>query len=152
MCKLRIITLLQNLLRPFLGEVREEVLEALAFDIKAMLAALRKLRRQWLYQKRAQGEKGDTREWPAAAYSYDSVLLEMLTILNVQSSVNKEDGTSDEEPPAGCLFDVSITENDTLGDVAAGSGECSKDEGGDPEVEEAFRLLKRRRVEALGNL
>ena len=61
LCKLRIVQILQNLLRPFVGECREEVLESLAFDVKATLAALRKLRRQWIYQKKAKAEKGDSR-------------------------------------------------------------------------------------------
>ena len=159
LCKLRIVQILQHLLRPFVGDCREEALESLAFDIKAMLAALRKLRRQWMYQKKAKAENGDSRDWPAAAYSYDPVLLEMLTILNVQACAgDAEDGGSDEdESQGGCLFDVSITAEDTLEDVGGKLPKPLEDVGAGgnsnaAEVDEALRLLKKRRVEALDNL
>ena len=66
----------------------------------------------------------------------------MLTILNVQSSaadVDAEDAGSDQdESQGGCLFDVSITEEDTLEDVGGNSPKPLEDVGGNSaEVDEA---------------
>ena len=90
------------------------VLERLAYDVKATLSALRKLRRNWLFLQKAAGRKGN-RRWPEVADEYP-VLVELLEFLQ-DGAESRENLEPDAEDGAAAhddklLFDVSLSDDD----------------------------------------
>lgn len=109
----------------------EAAVDALAIDLKSMVAALRKLRRAWRYAAR----KTDSR-YPKAAKLYDAKLVQMLdAIQDLQPELEPDDG--DMEDDQDLLFDVS----DFRPAAAA-----------DPEAERLQRKLEETRAKALAQL
>ena len=73
------------------GDQPGEVHEALAMDIKAMMSALRKIRRAWKYNGKAQGKT-----WPQIAMNED--LRPLLSLMEIIQDLETDDSASTAKP------------------------------------------------------
>ena len=103
--------ILESVIKPMLPEGKAIVVETLVYDVKAMLSALRKLRRSWKFLA-GRGTAGGNK-WPSVSASYDQKLLELLDLLDDGAQELKENAEMPEdELDHDLLFDVKLEEGD----------------------------------------
>ncbi|CAE7266331.1 unnamed protein product [Symbiodinium sp. CCMP2592] len=101
--------ILESVIRPMLPDGKTVVVETLVYDMKAMLSALRKLRRAWKFL----AGRGGGQKWPSVAASYDEKLLELLDLLEDGAQELKDNAEMPEdELDHDLLFDVKLEEGD----------------------------------------
>ena len=101
----------------------------LSYDVRALLASLRKLRRDWRFLS-----KGTQDRWPAVAKNHDVRLLQMLDLLedaspqdaslqdaslqdaSPQETMGSTASSGDGPPKSKLLFDIQIEDTDVLQD------------------------------------
>ena len=118
-------------------------LESLALDVKAMLSALRKLRRNWKYISKGSDD------WPSVSKLYDKKLVTMVELIeDIESQDAEETAKKDSE----LLFNVKLEDSPGKkknNEREPGTSEAlqTKQEGG--EVESLLKILadKRKKVQ-----
>ena len=96
----------------------------LSYDVRALLASLRKLRRDWRFLC-----KGTEDRWPAVAKNHDVRLLQMLDLLedaspqdarlqdaSPQETMGSTTSSGDGPPKSKLLFDIQLEDTDVLQD------------------------------------
>ncbi|CAE7226682.1 unnamed protein product [Symbiodinium microadriaticum] len=104
--------ILDSVIKPMLPDGKAIVVETLVYDVKAMLSALRKLRRSWKFLA-GRGSGDGANKWPSVSSSYDAKLLELLDLLDDGAQELKESAEmSEDDWDHELLFDVKLEEGD----------------------------------------